>query len=478
MKKIKKEKNEKKKTMSFFKYLAIVLVIVTIITLGLFKFIDVLPGEYFLVLTILLGVITLFLVFLLTRKDVKKKIFGSFFALVYMVILIMAIIYEFNTLGFLKKLGFTNYKTENYKLIVLKDSEYEEIEDLENKVIGSLDLKTGGLEEAKKKLKKKIIVEFKSYDDITELKKEFLDSKVDAMIIEDSILMILEENDEDFKDKYRVIYDFAIDIKTEDIAKEVDITKDPFNIFVSGIDTYGAVSSVSRSDVNMVITVNPKTNKILITSIPRDYYVMLGSKGAKDKLTHAGVYGIDESVLSVEGLLDTKINYYIKVNFTSVINIVDALGGVNVHSDYSFTSKDGYYYNVGDNYVDGNKALSFVRERKSFAGGDRVRIENQAHMIEALVDKAVSPSIIGRYNNLLDALSNSFVTNMKMEAITSFIKMQIDKNPEWEIENYSLDGSDSFNYTYTYGSAMSYVMEPDMETVINAQNKIKEALAK
>ena len=175
-------------------------------------------------------------------------------------------------------------------------------------------------------------------------------------------------------------------------------------------------------------------------------------------------------------MLDIKINYYVKVNFTSLIDIVNALGGVNVYSKYSFTSQDGYYYKEGYNAVDGKKALSFVRERKSFNEGDRTRVENQAAMIEALINKAISPSIITKYTSLLNALDGSFVTNLDFNDITEFIKMQIADMPNWEIENISLNGTDGYNYTYSYGGTKLYVMVPDNETEINASNKINTTL--
>jgi LCP family protein required for cell wall assembly len=468
-------KNERTKIMPFFKYLAFILIFITIITLGLFKFIDVLPGEYFFILCILLGTVTLGLsLLILTRHGPKKRAIGTFLSLIYLVFLILAIIYELNTIGFLKKLGFKNYKTENYSILVLKDSKYEKIEDLEKKDIGSLEFNTDGLKDSKEKIEKKISVNFKTYNDISELKKDFEKKKVEAMLIENSILAILTEDDSEFASSYKVIYDFSVDVETKDIAKKVDITKDTFSIYVSGIDTYGAVSSVSRSDVNMVITVNPKTNKILITSIPRDYYVPLAGKDGKDKLTHAGIYGVETSVKTIENLLDTKINYYIKVNFTSLIKVVDALGGVKVYSKYNFTSMDGYTYKEGYNNVNGEKALSFVRERKAFNGGDRVRVENQAAMIKALVEKATSPSIITKYNSLLKTLEKLFVTNLNMEDITEFIKKQIDDMKSWEVESQSLDGKDDYQYTYSYKGQKLYVMTPDNETVINAHNKIEE----
>lgn len=470
-----KSGKKKDKIMPFFKYLAVVMIIITIITLGLFKFIDVLPGEYFLVLCILLGLITIILsVLVTTRRGPKRRVFGTFLSLIYIILLVLIIIYELNTIGFLKKLGFKNYKTENYSVLVLKNSGFNDLDDLDGKKIGSLEFNTDGLKNAKEKIEKKITAQFSTYLDVGKLKNAFMNKEEDAMLIENSILLILIEDDSDFADSYEVIYDFSLDVETEDITNEVNITKDSFNIYVSGIDTYGAVSSVSRSDVNMVISVNPKTHKILITSIPRDYYVELYGKGAKDKLTHAGIYGVEMSVKTIEELLDIKINYYIKVNFSSVIKVVDALGGVNVYSKYNFTSIDGYSYKAGYNYVDGNKALSFVRERKSFNGGDRVRIENQAALIKALIDKAVSPSILTKYNSLLSALSKLFITNLDTNSITEFIKMQIDEMPSWEVDNYSLDGTDALEYTYSYGGSKLYVMMPDEKTIINAKEKIAE----
>ena len=467
----------KEKVMPFFKFLAIAMAIITIITLCLFYFIDILPGEYFLVLCVLLILFNIiFSCLILVRRGAKRRAVGTVLSILYIILLVLVIIYELNTIGFLKKLGFVNYKTENYSVLVLKDSKYEELSDLDGKTMGSLEFTSDGLKDAKEKIEKNITIDFKTTSDITALKESFLKEEIASMLIEDSMLAMLNESDSNFANSYKVIYDFSLDVETEDIASEVDITKDAFNIYVSGIDTYGSVSSVSRSDVNMIITVNPKTHKILITSIPRDYYVTLAGKNAKDKLTHAGIYGIEESVATLENLLDININYYVKVNFTSVIDIVDALGGVNVYSKYSFTSQDGYYYNQGYNSVDGKKALSFVRERKSFSEGDRTRVENQAAMIEALINKAISPSIITRYTSLLNALSNSFITNLKTEDITNFIKMQIDDMPSWDIENISLNGRDGFDYTYSYGGTKLYVMIPDNETVINATNKIETIL--
>ncbi len=474
-----KNKEVKKKIMPFFKYLSLLMVIITIIVLVLFKFIDILPGEYFLVLCILLFLLTgIFSSLVLTRRGSKRRAFGTFFSIVYIIILVLGIIYQLNTLGFLKKIGFHNYKTENYSVLVLKsNSDIGKIESLENKKIGSLDFNSEGLKLARDKVKKKVKVDFETYNDVGKLRSDFVDGNIDAMLIENSILSILTEDDEDFSKSYNVIHSFSVEVEIEDTTKDVDITKDSFNVYISGIDTYGTVSSVARSDVNMIMSINPKTHKILITSIPRDYYVSLAGKNGKDKLTHAGIYGIDTSIKTIEELIGIKINYYIKINFSSLIKIVDALDGVKVYSKYQFTSRDGYSYSQGYNNLDGERALSFVRERKAFPSGDRVRVENQAAMIEAMIDKAISPAIITNYSELLDTLSSSFLTNISSESITKFIKMQLKDNISWNMENYSLDGSNDYQYTFSYSSSKLYVMMPKQETVINAQNKIKEVLS-
>lgn len=275
-------KKKKEKIMPFFKFLAIAMAIITIVTLGLFKFIDILPGEYFLVLCILLILFDLiFTSLIIVRKGVKRRAIGTVLSILYIIGLVLVIVYELNTIGFLKKLGFTDYKTENYSVLALKESEYEKLTDLEDLSIGSLEFNTKGLKESKEKIEKNIDVDFITTDNITTLKNDFLEKEYEGMLIENSMLAMINESDANFQEQYKVIYDFSIDVETENIAHEVDITKDAFNIFISGIDTYGSVSSVSRSDVNMIITVNPNTHKILITSIPRDYYVTLAGKMRK-----------------------------------------------------------------------------------------------------------------------------------------------------------------------------------------------------
>ena len=283
---------------------------------------------------------------------------------------------------------------------------------------------------------------------------------------------MLDESEDDTRisDDTKKIYEFHLKEKIEDISKEVDVTKETFHVYISAIDSFGNVTDKTRSDVNMVVSINPKTNKVLMINIPRDYFVKLAGINEYDKLTHAGFYGVETSIKTIENLLDTEINYYVKLNYSALIGLVDALGGVDVYSEYDFTS--GYYlvhFNKGYNKVNGLEALEFVRTRKAFLQGDRVRGENQQRMIEAIVNKASNPSILLKYDNILKSLDGSFATNISTENIMELINFQLDKMPSWNMESLSLDGSDSYQITYTDKSRELYVMIPNEETIEKAK---------
>jgi len=279
------------------------------------------------------------------------------------------------------------------------------------------------------------------------------------------------------KKKIKIIGTINVKTKSENEAKEVNVVSEPFSIYITGIDTYGDISSVSRSDVNIVMTVNPKTKQILLTSIPRDYYVQLhGTTGSRDKLTHAGIYGTDMSVQTIEDLLGIEINYYIKVNFSSFIDIINAIGGIEVYSKYEFTSIDGYHYQQGYNELNGEEALSFARERKAFMEGDRQRGADQQAVIEAMIKKMSNKSILTKYESLLDSIDGKFQTNMNYKKITSLIKMQLDDMSSWNVVSIALDGSNGSEYTYTGGNQKLYVMIPDESTIDNASSLINAVL--
>ena len=250
-----------------------------------------------------------------------------------------------------------------------------------------------------------------------------------------------------------------------------DVTKNAFTVFISGIDTEGSIATVSRSDVNMLVTVNPKTKQILMTSIPRDYFVELPgvSEGQRDKLTHAGMYGVDCSMNTLESLFGVEINYYARVNFTTLRDIVNALGGVDLDSRYEFTTISGEYFTQGMNYdVDGSSALAFARERKNLPGGDNDRVLNQQTVLKAILNKCMSPAILTGYMGIMESLSNSFETNLSQSQISSLVRMQLSDGAAWNIVSSAVVGTDSEDYCYSSGDEILYVMEPDYGSVETA----------
>lgn len=261
----------------------------------------------------------------------------------------------------------------------------------------------------------------------------------------------------------------------------IDVVNQPFNIYISGIDVYGDLTKESRSDVNLVVTINPHTHKILITTTPRDYYVTIpGVSGEqRDKLTHAGNYGIETSIATLENLYNTEIPFYARVNFTSVIDIVDAMGGVNVESEVAFTTSKaaGTVVEIkeGKNHLNGKEALAFVRERKAFIDGDHQRGKNQQAMLTALIKKVVSPMILVQANDMIDGIVGNAETNMSEEQMKALIKMQLDGFKGWEIESVAATGDDSGKqYCYSYSGAPLYVCVPDAAVVESIQQKMDE----
>lgn len=473
---MKKVKNKNKKKNLISTILIGILLFVSIFLMGIITIMNFIPFKYLLLVFLLLGIIDFALVWCIKKG---KKIVRIITMIISLIISIVLLFISFNILKTNSILGNMNlnYKTHNYSVLVLKDSGYSDISELDGKKLGYYDNKLDEPKEILFKIKEKISVDSVLYSDLDETVDALMNKEVEMIVLEESYIKMLDEEN-NFSSLVKSIYNFKIKIEVKDVSKDIDVTSEPFNIYLSGIDTFGEVSSVSRSDVNIVITVNPKTHQVLLTSIPRDTYVQLsGTTGYKDKLTHAGIYGVEKSISTIEELLDIEINYYFKVNFTSVIDIVDTLGGVNVYSEYGFTSMDGYNYKKGYNYVNGEQALSFVRERKAFSLGDIQRGKNQQAMIEALIRKCISPSIINKYSSLLDSIDGKFATNMPVSRIMDFIKMQLDGNYNWTVTSNYISGEAEYNYTYSYPTQKLYVMIPDDDSILNAKELIDKVEA-
>ena len=360
-------------------------------------------------------------------------------------------------------------------VIALSSSSMSDVSDLNNAKVGSL--KTIGKEGTQKSLKdikkNNVSVKNRKYDNVPGLIKALYDGDVDAVILNEAYRSnVLElEGYNAFNDETKVIHQTVFYTNdTNDALAVSDITTTPFNILISGNDSFGKLDEVSRSDVDMVVTVNPVTSTVLMTSIPRDSYVQeycddyACNYGANDKLTHTGIYGVDTTRDTIEQLLDIDINYTYRVNFTSMIDIVDALGGVDIDVDegmavskfYSDSTLEGVH--EGTNHLNGKRALAYSRERKAYLDGDSQRARNQQQVLQAMVKKATSPELLKNYSSILNAISGAFDTNMTSDEITSFIKYQIQAMPGWKFEQYVLKGYSDMQVSAELGSAVSVIM--------------------
>lgn len=454
----------------------IIFLIMTIIT-------NILPIKY---LSLLIGFVVIieivFSYFLLKKNTICFKLVISFFTILVCTFSTIGTVYLNNTYSFLKNIVSEEYESINYNVVVLNDSNYNDINELENKLLGFLDENS---ENVINTLDEKISFQNTVLENVGELKSQLINKILSSIVIDDSLFTILKEEDETFEKQIKVIYTFSVDVKVSVSTKQdVNITNDSFALYISGIDQWGSVNTVrGRSDVNIVVVVNPKTRKILLINTPRDYYVQLhGKTGLKDKLTHAGLYGIDMSLNTLEDLYDINIDYYLRVNFDTLVKLVDVLGGIEVYSDTTFNSSHKKEWKVveGINQMDGEKALAYSRERYAYAGGDRHRGKNQQDVITAIIKKTTSSKVIlTKYNSILDTLEGSFQTNVSTDMITKFIKEQIDKMPKWEIEQIAASGSDAREYTYSYGTNQKlYVMIPYEEDVENIKKRIDEIYEK
>lgn len=476
-----KRKRSKNKGIWFFRTIAILSIIIFIVFGIMLYILDMIPFKYLIIFYIVFGLLYLYLFITSFPKKIKNKfrISSCVFLILFGTIFGIGIKYLNDTMDFVGVISKDLFQKEVYYVMTLDDSKYKNIKDLDGKSIGIYSSKNG--EEAIKLLDKKIKSTSKEYKNVVELFEDLQDNKIDAVLINESTKNLLDTDLADMELKLKEIYKVYVSIEKTDIVKVVDITKKPFNIYVAGGDAYGSIDNVTNTDVNMIITVDPVNRKVLLTSIPRDYYVNLPSFGndAYDKLTHAGYYGIEESVKAIENLLDIDINYYVKVNFSTIEGVIDAIKGVDVYSDYSFNecAYGIYHFNKGMNHLNGKQALAFARERKSFSDGDIQRVKNQQKVLTAIIDKVTSSTtLVTNFSQILDSVGNSFSTNMETKSINRFIKMQLNDMRGWSIESQNLVGTDLYTYTYTYPNLQLYVMKQDENSIAMSKNKINKYL--
>lgn len=374
-------------------------------------------------------------------------------------------------------IGGAEYKTDNMVVAVRKEDPAEDILDAKDYIFGVQ--KMADQENTEKMMKKLSTIlgegiTVREYDTPLNLAEALLEEEIDAAVYNVAFSGLITDQYTDFEDQTRVLYQYGIDTKLEEVDQE--ITK-PFNVYISGIDVYGPISTNSRSDVNIIATVNPDTRQVLLTTTPRDYYVTFpGVTGEqRDKLTHAGIYGVDVSMKTLEQLYDTEINYYVRINFTSLIQLIDMIGGVDVYSEYAFEA-GGYSFQEGVNHMDGEQALAFARERHSFEEGDNQRGKNQEEVIRGIIQKMLNPSMLTKALDILKELDDSIQTNIPDQQISDLVQMQLSGGGSWEIMTTQAIGNGDSQICYSSGEQKLYVMWPDETSVKSISDKIRKIL--
>lgn len=473
----KKKLKKQSKFKNFGFYFALIYAILTIAFIIQMVMVNVLPMKFLIPIIIVLLLLMLGMYFLQMGKTVNKvnKILGKIIIVVLSIILGLGNWYLYSTGSAFSRMT-SGKDVSVVSIVVMKDSDIKKINDLSEKKLGTMSM--GNIETQDKALAdiKKDLgndpteVKYKSYKDFGD---DLYNGKVDAILLNEGSRGMFEDNHSDFDQKTRVIKQYTYKSEAKDISKNVNVTRNPFNVYITGMDTFGTISTVSRSDVNMIVSVNPKTHQILMTGIPRDFYVpQTCQANQSDKLTHTGIYGVECTISSVENFMDIELNYYARVNFSSVVDIVDALGGITVESPYAFnTVYGGYQIQQGTNHLNGDQTLGFVRERKGLPDGDRERSRNQMRAVEAMINKAISPSIITNYSSIMNAVSGSFQTNMSQKEMTDFIKQQLNDMKGWDIKQIQVSGSGANLYSPANGFN-SYMMVPNEATVENAKKLI------
>ena len=463
--------------------ISIISIILTIVFFVYLINLDMIPNKYLIMLGGIIGVVYILMLLFIVPKKIKTplKITSTLIMLIVSGILFYSgVVYVDKLINFLDKIDNSIVQKETYYVVVLDSSRIDNIDGLKDKKIGyySSNSSKSNNEKAFNLLNTKITYGKVEYKDVEEMLDNLNDGVVDGLLLNESAYNLINSDLAYLGIKVKKIDTLHVLVETSDIVKYVDVTNTPFNLYIAGGDAYGSIGYVTNTDVNMVATIDPVNNRILLTSIPRDYYVELPGKGAKDKLTHAGYYGIETSVKAVEELLDIEVNYYAKVNFSTVEKVIDAIGGVDIYNEVEFSESafHKYTFKQGNLHLNGNEALAYARERKSFSNGDVQRVKNQQKVLTAVIKKMTSSTtLITSYSKILDSISDNFNTNLDNKSMAKLVKKQLSNMKGWTIETQNLIGSDFYTYnTYTYPNLELYVMKQNDESVKNARNKIKE----
>ena len=435
----------------------------------------------FLNIIITIGLLVVLAISIFLQKTKKSALVTT------VVLVIFSLVSLVGIFGFKQMIDITNrmnqtaaFSEVEMSIVVPKESDIKDVSQLTS-VQAPTKVDKNNIETLMSALKKDKKVDVK-VDDVASYQEAYdnlKSGKSKAMVLSGSYASLLESVDSNYASNLKKFYTYKIKKKNSNSAKQVD--SKVFNIYISGIDTYGSISTVSRSDVNIIMTVNMNTHKILLTTTPRDAYVKIPGGGADqyDKLTHAGIYGVETSEQTLENLYGIKIDYYARINFTSFLKLIDQLGGVTVHNDQAFTSLHGKFdFPVGDIQMNSEQALGFVRERYSLDGGDNDRGKNQEKVISAIVNKLASLKSVSNFTSIVNNLQDSVQTNMSLDTINALANTQLDSGSKFTVTSQAVTGTGSTGQLTSYAMPNSslYMMKLDDSSVASASQAIKNLM--
>ena len=435
----------------------------------------------FLNIIITIGLLVVLAISIFLQKTKKSPLVTT------VVLVIFSLVSLVGIFGFKQMIDITNrmnqtaaFSEVEMSIVVPKESDIKDVSQLTS-VQAPTKVDKNNIETLMSALKKDKKVDVK-VDDVASYQEAYdnlKSGKSKAMVLSGSYASLIESVDSNYASNLKTIYTYKIKKKNSNSAKQVD--SKVFNIYISGIDTYGSISTVSRSDVNIIMTVNMNTHKILLTTTPRDAYVKIPGGGADqyDKLTHAGIYGVETSEQTLENLYGIKIDYYARINFTSFLKLIDQLGGVTVHNDQAFTSLHGKFdFPVGDIQMNSEQALGFVRERYSLDGGDNDRGKNQEKVISAIVNKLASLKSVSNFTSIVNNLQDSVQTNMSLDTINALANTQLDSGSKFTVMSQAVTGTGSTGQLTSYAMPNSslYMMKLDDSSVASASQAIKNLM--
>lgn len=480
------QKRKEEKSGSLF--LSLLFSLLTVISSGAFCYevtqVNILPEKYRMFFYCGVAALDFLLVLYLLLK--KKSILAKLLSLLMSGVMVAGAVVIFSANTVLKEVSNINISTNAVGIYVKNEDPSQRLMDVKDYTFGIMqeldrantDLSRAAAEE---ELGQELAV--KEYISVLNLADAMREGEINAILVNSGYLSLLKDDADhlSFLQEIRPIWSHeivrALDPVAEKEGEQAPESRNSFVVYISGNDTTGELEASSRSDVNILMAINPDTGKILLVNTPRDYYVETPvSAGDKDKLTHAGVYGVDISMATLASLYHIPVDHYVRLNFSGFVRIIDALGGVKVENDTPFTGRDGSDFPRGTLNLNGHRALVFARERYAFADGDRKRGENHQELIKGVIDKATSPAILTNYAQLIEAVSGAFETDFSQEEISDLVQKQLSEGISWEIASISVDGSDDCGNNFSMPNAYVYRMIPNMETVANAEKQMRDVL--